>query len=78
MYRIDFFNVDPDFQYLSEMMIPKNKVFSATFLPPDTEEEFNMIAIAFEYEGYLYRLYKDDEMYAEGIYTVDSLYDDIM
>ena len=78
MYRIDFFNVDPDFIFLSDMMIPKNKVFSATFLPPDTEEEFDMIAIAFEYEGYLYRLYKDDEMYAEGIYTADNLYDDIM
>lgn len=78
MYRIDFFNVDPDFIYLADMMIPKNKVFSATFLPPDTEEEFNMIAIAFEYEGYLYRLYKDDKLYSEGIYTTDSLYDDIM
>lgn len=46
---------------------------------PNTEEEFDAIDNKIQYKGYAYTLLKDDNtLYSSGIYTSDSLYDDLI
>lgn len=78
MYIIELYNYDPDYVYLEDMMINKNLEFSYAFNQPNSETEFNKIIEDLPFEGYLYSLFKNDKLYASGVFTSDSLYDDIM
>lgn len=78
MYRIEIYDYDPDFVYLEDMMINKNLELMYVFDGPVTEDKFNKIMIDLPYEGYLYTLFKDGEFCASGVFTADSLCDDLM
>ena len=78
MYTIEIYNYDPDYVYLEDMMTSKNLEVMYVFDGPVTESKFNQIMIDLPYEGYLYSLFKDGEFYASGVFTADSLYDDLM
>jgi hypothetical protein len=78
MYRIEIYDYDPDFVYLEDMMINKNLELMYVFDGPITEDKFNKIMIDLLYEGYLYTLFKNEEFYASGVFTADSLCDDLM
>ena len=67
MFKIKIYDLDNSYIYMSD-----------EFKQPNTEEEFDEIIKNIGYEGYLYRLLKDNKSYADGIMTADSLYDDLM
>ena len=77
MYSIFIYNYDENYTFFSEMMNVK-PIFVLEFEKPKDENDFdNNLMPQLDYEGYLYRLMKDNEMYSEGIFTADSLYEDL-
>lgn len=78
MFKIKIYDLDNSYIYMSDMMENNEPVFEYEFKQQNTEEEFDEIIKNIGYEGYLYRLLKDNKSYADGIMTADSLYDDLM
>ncbi len=77
MHTIFIYNYDENYTFLSEMMNTK-PLFTLEFDNPKDDIEFdNLLMKQLDYEGYLYRLLKDNKIYSEGIFTADSLYDDL-
>lgn len=78
MFKIYVYDIDNKYTYMSDMMANNKPVFSYEFETPKNEKEFENIVEAIKHEGFLYELFLNNKIYAEGIVTADSLYDDLM
>lgn len=76
MFEIKIYNYDDRYTFLYEMMA-KKPLYTLQFNQPKDEAEFNTLISKLDYEGYLYELLKNNEPYSDGIFTADSLYDDL-
>lgn len=77
MFEIKIYDYDDKYTYLSEMMAANPPIYKLKFNQPKNNSEFDTLIAKLEYEGYLYELLKNNEPYSEGIFTADSLHDDL-
>lgn len=78
MFKIKIYDLDPKYDFMEDMIKNNDPVFTMKFEQPKTEEEFDKFVNSFDYEGFLYEMFKDDKPYCQGIVTSDSFYDDLM
>lgn len=79
MFKVKFYNYNDKFDFLADMMIKDNLVEVVVIeeMPKNDESIELILNYLGKFEGYLYELVHDDYVFATGIYTCDSIAEDI-
>ena len=78
MYKLKVYNYDEELTSIDDMMIEKNFVKEIMFPQPTSEQLNEILDSLAEYEGYLYELYANEDLYNSGVVTTDALSEDLI